>query len=280
MAVLNRRIAVTTAKDALLRAIEKLAVPLAEIMVRSGIMVRDVTTIFERACVAVARDKLMDGKKNLTRVTLLTGIDRKKVRRYCADLDSDSGYELENTNGVIRMILSAWYTDEQYLDADGQPKPLTKFGPGACLRDLVETHGKDLSTSVIVTEMLRSDSICQQDRFFLPKKRGFFPAKTTPETFEVFGEAAQDMLETMNYNLHIKRSRKDGRFQKSARVLISASQLPECRREIEKRLDACLIDIDNYLTIKRTSLAEGDDTVRFGVGCYEIQGEGGIHEKH
>ena len=113
----------------------------------------------------------------------------------------------------------------------------------------------------------------------LPKNRGFFPAKTSPENIEVFGAAVRDMLETMNYNLLLKRTRLDGRYQKTARVDLPVSQLAECRREIERRLDKCLIDIDNYLTIKRASLAEGEATVRFGVGCYEIQGEGGIHAK-
>ncbi|MBT8131198.1 MAG: hypothetical protein KJO35_02930, partial [Gammaproteobacteria bacterium] len=88
----------------------------------------------------------------------------------------------------------------------------------------------------------------------------------------------RDLLETMNYNLHLKRTRKDGRFQKSAIVNIPESQLTECREEIERRLNECLNDIDNYLTIKRASLAKDGDSVRLGVGCYEIQGEGGIHE--
>ncbi len=275
-----KRIAVSTAKEALLRAIEKLVLPLAEIVVRSGIMVRDVHIIFDRACVAVARDKLVvDGKQTLTRVSLLTGIDRKKVRRHCAELDSDAGYELENTRGVIRTILTAWYTNEQYTDADGEPKPLTKFGPGPSLRDLVDVYGKDLSTKAVVQELVRTESIYEDGGYFLPKNRGFFPAKTSPENIEVFGAAVRDILETMNYNLLMKRTRLDGRYQKTARVDLPVSQLAECRREIERRLDECLIGIDNYLTIKRASLAEGEATVRFGVGCYEIQGEGGIHAK-
>ncbi|NND60451.1 MAG: hypothetical protein HKN49_09315 [Gammaproteobacteria bacterium] len=275
----NRRIAVPTFKEAILAAIEKLLYPLAEIIVRSGVMVRDVNVILERACVEVAKKKLeKENRQTLTRVALITGIDRKKVRRYSRELESPDRYELERQTDVITMVLSKWHTEKPYLDDDGLPRPLTRFGPGPCIRDLVETYGKDLSTRVIVSEMLHAKCLYEEDGVFIPKTRGYFPAKASAEVVNIFGVAVRDLIETMNYNLLLKRTRKDGRFQKSAIVEVPESQLTDCREEIERRMDECLNDIDNYLTIKRASLAEGEATVRLGAGCYEIQSEGGVHE--
>lgn len=279
MALSNQRIAVPSFKEAVLSAIQKLIYPLAEIIVRSGIMVKDVNLMLERACIDVARNKMGDGpKQSLARVALVTGMDRKKVARHCREIESSTPFELEHQTDVITMVLSKWHTESPYVDVDGQPKPLRKFGPGACLRDLVEAYGKDLSTRVIVSEMLRAGCIEEKGGYYVPKARGYFPAKGSIEVVGIFGVAVRDLIETMNYNLLLKRTRKDGRFQKSAIVHIPLSQVTDCREEIEKRLDQCLNDIDAYLTISRAALAEGEATVRLGVGCYEIQSEGGIHD--
>lgn len=195
-----------------------------------------------------------------------------------AEIESGYDYDLEKRVDALQVILTQWHTDENFLTPDGEPKKLSKFGPGPCLRDLVETYAKDVSTGAVVEELIRTDAVTEEGGFYLPKRQGFFPARASPEVYELFGIASADLLETLNYNLLYRRNRIDARYQSHCHVQIPESQLSECREFITERLNQCLREIDRHLTITRSSLAEDESTIRFGVGCYEIQGERGIHD--
>lgn len=272
------RIAVDPVRTGLLKAIESLAKPLAEIMVRSGVMVRDVNRIFERACVEVANEKLrINGKENLTRVSLLTGIDRKKVARYVDEIRGTPSTGFEQKFDVITTILSVWHSDERYIDEDGHPIPLTKQAPGKSIHSLVKEFGRDVTTTVVVDEMMLSGSLVEEDGYYLPCKQGYFPQSLSTDQMVMFGSAATDLLKTLNYNLFLKRNREDYRFQQSSTVEIPVSEVPEYQEYLHNTLAQGLKEIDQHLTIKRYAAraAEPEEpTIRFGVGFFEIQRSG------
>ncbi len=268
----NRREAVDLHKSAVLRAVEKLLRPIAALVVRSGVMVSEVIPMFERACVDAAQSHMMiNGKRNMTRVSLLTGMQRKKVAQYMMELNNEAAYTLGLKSHVVTIILSRWHIEPEYIDSEGNPKRLKELGPGPCLKDLVTRYGRDIcSTKTVIEEMLYSGCINEENGYFFPLQRGYFPQNLHSKQFDVVGRAGCDLLETMIYNLYLKRDLGSARFQRNAVVEIAESQVPEFQEYVRENLDEALRAIDRHLTIKQRPPERGEETVRFGVGFFEI----------
>ena len=127
----------------LVRACYSLMLPIARLLLRSGVGFKEFAEISRMAFVEVAsREYGLRGRPtNLSRVAAMTGIPRKQVKRLRnAAYEDDVGVEL----GLLHDLMERWYTDKSFLNRDGKPRPLPMDGSRVSFASLVKTCARDL----------------------------------------------------------------------------------------------------------------------------------------
>jgi hypothetical protein len=120
---------------ALLKAVRRLLRPLVRLLMRSGVTYPIVADLLRSLFVEVAAKELLLDTKARTdsRLSLLTGVHRKEIRRL-RELPPDT----ETVPEVVTLssqIIARWLGTRTYIDSAGRPKPLPRM-PG---RDTLES---------------------------------------------------------------------------------------------------------------------------------------------
>jgi hypothetical protein len=133
---------------------------LARALLRAGIGYREFAEISKAAFVDVAtRDYGIRGRPtNISRVAVMTGLTRKEVRRLRNK--SESGEETEISRPMpMAVILHRWYTEQEFLGADGKPRELDFDGVESSFSDLVRKYGGDIPPGAMRTELMRINAV-------------------------------------------------------------------------------------------------------------------------
>lgn len=131
--------------------------PLVRLFIRCGLTFPALCDLLRELYVNVAEYDfaLADKEQTDSRVSLLTGIHRKEVRR----LRGAGAPVREAPASVSRssMILARWIAAPEFLDASGAPRPLRRAadgGEGASFEDLVEQVTRDVRPRAVLDEWL------------------------------------------------------------------------------------------------------------------------------
>jgi len=216
--------------------------PIARIMLRAGVNWRELADVCKATYVEVATEDfgIRGRPTNVSRVAILTGLTRREVHRLRTLLEDESP-EIFNRMNYATRVLSGWYQDEEFLDADGNPLPLTRSGESRSFEALCGKYSGDV-------------------------------AATTMERMLSSGSVLEDLGYSVAYNLH--RSDKDpGRFERRAtNTRMPASALPEFRDFIDKEGQAFLEVVDAWLSEHELDDGDDADSIRLGLGAYWIEG--------
>jgi hypothetical protein len=120
---------------ALLAASRRLLRPLVQLMVRSGVTLPLLTDVLRRLFVEVAVTDILVQPKARTdsRISLLTGIHRKEIRRY-RNMPPDR-WITPDVVTISSQIIARWLGSAPFVDEAGRPRPLPST-PGAGAADL------------------------------------------------------------------------------------------------------------------------------------------------
>lgn len=112
---------------ALLKAARRLLRPLVPLMMRSGITFPILADLLRRLFVEVAATELLADPKarSDSRISLLTGVHRKEIRRL-RELPRDDE-AVPSIVTVASQIIARWLGTQLYLDPDGRPLPLPRM---------------------------------------------------------------------------------------------------------------------------------------------------------
>jgi len=128
--------------------------PLASMLLKCGMTWKEFSDISKSVFVeAAGADYGIDGRPtNVSRVSILTGISRKEVKRQRDILESAELPVTRKTNDATR-VLSGWHQDSRFLDKNEEPLALSETRPGPTFSDLCAKYGGDVSptTMLIVT---------------------------------------------------------------------------------------------------------------------------------
>ena len=136
--------------------------PLARALLRAGIGHREFNEISKSAYVDVAtKDFGLRGRPtNISRVAVMTGLTRKEVRRLRNKVEAGEETEVGRTT-PMGVVLHRWYTESEFLSADGEPKEL-KFDNGpSSFSDLVRKYGGDIPPGAMRTELKRINAVVE-----------------------------------------------------------------------------------------------------------------------
>lgn len=188
----------------LARAIRKLLRPLVRLLLHYQVTFPAFTQWLKQIYVEVAEEYFALPNKKLTdsRVSLITGVHRKDVRRIRHNPDA----EAPPPAPINAQILAAWLSDPLYTDDDGQPLALPKFrrqGEDCSFEHLAETVSRgDLRARAILDEWLRLGVVTVTDDDMVQlNPENFLPAQNLADKAISFGRNLHDHLSASGENL-------------------------------------------------------------------------------
>ncbi|GAB5471324.1 MAG: DUF6502 family protein [Rhodospirillales bacterium] len=142
-------------------AIKALLRPIAKLMIAKGVTAPRLHDLLQEVFVEVAEDAFALGGEPPTdsRVSLLTGVHRKKVRslrqREAAGEDA-----VERRVSVMSTVIGRWLADPETSDVDGKPLPLPRHAEtGPSFDSLVAAVSTDVRPRTILDELLRRGAV-------------------------------------------------------------------------------------------------------------------------
>lgn len=141
----------------LARALRRLLRPLVRLLLEKQFSFPFVSNLLKALYIEVAEHELaIPGKRGTdSRISLLTGIHRREVKRIRGELRTHDGIPSVPTLGAL--LVSRWIGDPRYLDAEGRPRALPRRAaePAASFESLVASVSTDIPPRSILDEWLR-----------------------------------------------------------------------------------------------------------------------------
>ena len=186
-------------------AIGHLLRPLVRILLSYGISFQSFSEMAKSAYVKVAEEefKLADKPQTDSRVSLLTGIQRREINRMRNN--PVAGISLSQTASMSAQLIAIWSGNSEYLDRDGMPIPLprlpVKDGKPSFER-MVQSVSKDFRPRVVLDEWLRQGVVTldEEDRVHLSIDAFAHPQDIEEKHF-YFGQNIHDHLAATAHNL-------------------------------------------------------------------------------
>lgn len=247
--------------------------PIAKMLLKCGMTWKEFSNLSKSVYIEVASSEFgIKGRPtNVSRVSILTGVSRKEVKRQRDLLVSDQPAESQKTTDASR-VLSAWHQDDAYRDADGEPCLLAEEGQAPSFASLFKAHGGDTSLQAMLKELLKTDAVERTcDGRLRAKSRFYRPAVMDPKNLRWAMELISDLGETMDNNVFLGKNGVP-RFGRNAdNDRMPASAVPLFRAFLDQRGQTFLEDIDDWLTDHAIDeKSQGEAAVRIGVGVFGI----------
>lgn len=263
-----------TGPDRLIQAVRHVLRPLVRLLLAKGLtypwLADQLKGIFVDAS---DRHFRLDGKRQTdSRVSLLTGVHRKDVRRL---RDEGSGLEPRMPRAVSlgAQLVARWVTTPEYLDEDGQPKPLARLasvGGDLSFDALVASVSKDIRARAVLDEWQRLGvaTVDDSDRVVL-NTDAFIPARGYDEKVFYFEQNLHDHLVTAVENV---LDRDPPRLERSVHYdTLTPASVVELER-LAKRLGMQALTAMNRraaeLAARDAEKADAVERMNFGVYFY------------
>ncbi len=185
------------------QALRRLLRPLVKGLISHGVIFPAVVELLRELYVEVARDDFrVEGKEQtLSRLSLMTGVTRREIRRLIDAEPNDDGPP--HVLSLSARIMTIWLGDDTYLDDRGNPipLPLAAGGETPSLERIVASVSKDLRARAVLDEWLRSGVVEMSGYNIRLKKEAFIPDDGYAEKTYYFGRNLRDHIAAGIHNL-------------------------------------------------------------------------------
>jgi hypothetical protein len=191
-------------RDSIVAALRRVLRPLVRLMVTQGITYPFLIDLLKGIYVETAAKEFTLGGKAPTdsRLTLLTGVHRKDIRRLTREAPPTPAPAPSLTLGT--QIVARWLGDPAYHDRHGRPRvlPRTPSQGAASFAALVESVSKNVRPRSVLDELVRLGVVeLDGDERVHLVTRGFVPGKEVDAKAFYFGEALHDHLAAGVHNV-------------------------------------------------------------------------------
>jgi hypothetical protein len=258
-------------KSLLLQACGLLLEPLIRLLLKSGITWKEFSDLAKAKYVQVASEEYGKGGRptNVSRVAILTGLDRRDVRRLRAQ-ELDAAPESRSYTSKATQVLSGWYHDEEFRDAQGAPRPLPMDGESRSFAALVRRYAPALPPVAIAKELQAAGAVAElEDGRFEALKREYIPVELDEAKIRLFGSIAADFCNTLEHNLTCEAPQQPRFERRAISARVSPRSAAQFRELVNRAGQEFLIRMDDWLTAHEVPL--GEPAIRLGVGAYQIE---------
>ena len=265
----------TPLKAVALKACRHFMIPVARFMLNIGMSYREFAEISKLAFVQVASDEygIRGRKTNMSRVSVMTGLNRKEIRKIREKLSSED-WTLDSDLSKPAAVLTKWFTDPSYLGPKGYPVwlPYESEGDARSFCALVRQVGGDVPPGAMLRELNRAGCLKEaRPGVWKAIKRQYSPGGVDLFQVQRFGECLHDLANTIgrNYLEHADPAPRLFEFRAWASN-VDADARPILKDFIARGGGEYLESVDNLLAEHLIDEAESEDdqVMRCGVGVY------------
>ena len=165
-------------------------------------------------------------------------------------------------------VLTVWFSDAAYLDADGKPRPLPLEGGSISVASLVRSVDREVDPREVLAYLVRSGAVRRKGKHYVPRMRGvLLRGVRGPDYFHTL-HVLTNFLGTLEHNLRPRRT-VPGRFERFVvNPHFPVSQLEPLYTFLERQGEEVLPRVDLYMHQREKMCQPGERTVRVGFGIY------------
>lgn len=206
---------------------------------------------------------------NVSRVSILTGIGRKEVKRQRELIDAEEAPVKGKTTDATR-VLSGWFQDADYLDNVSTPRFLVESGASPSFESLCNKYGGDIAPQTMLKELIKTKAVERRSGGELKAlSRYYQPAVRDDENLLFAIERIREVFETMNNNVFLDDTSTPRFGGYADNDAIPVSVIPEFYEYMDKRGQAFLEEIDDWLTEHADhSESAKSETARVGISLF------------
>ena len=187
---------------ALTKAIKNILYPFVHLLMRIGVPFPQLSEILKKVYIDVAdkQFQLNNKKQTQTRLSFLTGVHRKDVKRL--QNNEQDNEAPENISIGVRLV-SQWVKTPRFLDRNGKPLLLPlKSDDGPSFEALVETVCKqDIRSRVVLDEWLNTGIVTLTNNQVELCSDAYIPKENQDEKAFFLGHNVADHLSAASQNL-------------------------------------------------------------------------------
>jgi hypothetical protein len=263
----------TAHRPALESALALLLRPLFRVLLRHAVPFGAFAEIAKRVYAhAAMEDFAIPGKKpSISRVSILSGMTRKEVRRVLAQ-PADAALEGRERYNRAARVLTGWLRDPDYADGWGEPRLLETEGDLG-FAGLVRRHSGDMPAAAVLDELLRVGAVARRDDGRLELlTRAYVPRRSEGDKTAILGTDVADLITTIDHNL--QRGETDPWFQRKVMYhSVPVAALAAFQTMSSAQSQALLEKLDRWLAAQDTEVSAGvpQPRARVGVGVYYFE---------
>ena len=274
--------------DALKRAVQsalmRLLQPLARWLLDAGIGVGEFVSLvkvaYVRAAVEQGRSVAGSVRPNISRIAVVTGLTRVEIASLIERGEAEAPASDRGRQRAER-VLSAWWTDPEFLTAKGEPEVLRPKGPRRSFAALCERYSGEKRSAPVLRELLRVGAVRELANGRLQAlSRSCTMVRWDPAGVQAVGEQLRDHCTTLLQNLHQPTRTRFARQVVNAQL--DPRHAPMLIREIENALGVRTDALHETLNDPKHTAPAGAPAMRLGVGVYVFEeapsGEGASRE--
>ncbi len=189
-------------RGAISSALVRLLRPMIKILLRNDIPYGTFADLAKWVYVDVAlREFKIPGRKlSDSRVSIITGLSRKEVKRMKEISEPDDLGASGRYNRAARVI-SGWLKDPRFVDEQGNPLELPFEGDEVSFSSLVKHYSGDVPPRAIRDEMIRVGVVKQKDTTIQLLTRGYIVKQGEVDKLAIMGSDVSELINTIHHNI-------------------------------------------------------------------------------
>lgn len=251
------------------RALDKMLRIIVRMLLRNGIAYASFAEQLKQLYVEVASKEFhLQGKpQTISRVSVLTGINRKEVKRLQQEVIEEAPIERHHNRAA--RVVSGWMTDPAFRDENGDPNLLPMDDSPGSFNTLVKRYSGDMPVKAILEELVRVGVAANHDNQQIElKQKAYIPTLSDNQMLEIMGQSLADLTGTLDHNLNCLG--KDAHLQLSvAYNHLPANAVERFRQLSQQESRELLFAMDKHLATQ-DKVAEDDEQSKYrtGLGIY------------
>ena len=261
-------------KTVISSAIVRLLRPLVRILLRNGIPYGTFADFARWTYVDVASKEFnIPGKQQTTsRVSVLTGLSRKEVKKVKENFKAEDPGTTERYNRSARVI-GGWIKDARFLDKKGAPIELPFEDGEDSFSTLVKAYSGDIPVRAMLDEMIRTGVVKQINGRIQLLTRGYIVKRGDAEILNILGSDVSELIGTIDHNII---SEPDDAFlqRKTSYDNIPEESLPEVRKVVSKMGKDLIESVDKIISKHDRDInpaLEGKGRKKTGLGVFYFE---------
>ncbi len=256
--------------------------------IRNGLNFTEFSNISKSLYVDIATKEygIKGRETNISRVSLMTGLDRKEIKRIRESSESELD-AMGKRPDKMAAILSDWFSLEPYVDQEGKPIELAFEGKGPSFSTLVQECGSgSLAPITVLREFKRSKVVEETSNGKLKVlKKDFIPnyhsnpnqtpEMVNPDAIAHGSSMLVDHVNTIFHNLYREDKKLPAQLDmRSTHTSVKVTKVKEFYSLVDKLGMRALDEISEWMEQNSVDEEQSEEkTIRLGLGVYSIEGE-------